>query len=261
MKAWMLQILTIAITMAITIIFGMPLWVMMVIYLPISLVANTYLLGRYNSRASLAPQPIPASGYQDRVKSLENRYAQIYYLNFERIDSFYLQMAPDAIVYIYKHRFEPIFLVSYDLGTTQTYDLITYFEHDRSLVTSGAPSAGLIPRTEGNFLQKIENRPMEYALNEHLKALNYLRYYGMQSVDIPHFMYREHFMESIRKHNRHMKSQMFWPLKIVYWSLTKRGKVHARPLEEQFKLGIAKFPPQQFYASNSQSFLNSSQNQ
>lgn len=246
MKSWIWQIVTIIICFIIMNVLNIPLWAFLLIASPILVFGLTYFSFIYSFRDTLEPQQIPEKGYENRLAELDRDYPRINYMQFERIDAFYLKIIPDTVVFIYKHRFEPIFLCDYHLGSQRSFDFITYFENDIGLTTTTSVSGGLSPRPAGEFLQVVEGHPMEVLLNEHTKGVYYLKYQGVNSIDIPIHIYRQKFMEDLFKSAKSMRSYSMWPMRLVYWTIVKRGKIHKRPIEEQLKLEIATFPENKF---------------
>jgi energy-coupling factor transporter transmembrane protein EcfT len=247
MKAWVWQVITMIIMLFVVSILNIPLWAFLLIAAPLLTFGLTYFSFVYSFSPTLEPKEIPAKGYQDRIAQLEAYYPKLYYMQFERIDSFYLKIIPDSIVYVYKHKIEPVFLCQYHLGSKETYVFVTYFENDVSLLTSPSVNTALIPAKPGKFIQVLENHPIEVLFNEHLRGTYYLRqYHNVNPLDIPYYAYRHKFMQDLQEGARHIRDIFAWPVKVVYWTISKRGKVHKRPIDEQLQLGIAQFPEKQF---------------
>lgn len=63
-----------------------------------------------------------------------------------------------------------------------------------------------------------------------------------QSYFIPHTFFKDRFMQSLREFYRHTRN-IFWSVKFMSWHFTRRGKMYAKPIQEQYLAGtIMIFP-------------------
>jgi hypothetical protein len=211
---------------------GLPFWVFFASLPPIFL-ACVYASHFYSSRPTLAFEPIPASGYQTRLDSLDYQRPFAHVLGFQKIDEFYLKINPDVVTYVYKHSIEPVYLCAYHLGGEIACDLITSFGDNASLTTSSHLGAGLTPKPDQTFTQIFENRPYQDLFYFHQRGIDFLKQHNLQPHDIPAVSFRDVFMKSLRDFYRRTRN-LLWPMMAIYWTLTKHGKRYCKPVEEQY---------------------------
>jgi hypothetical protein len=249
MKSWVWQVLTFVICFIIVSVLHLPLWAFLLIGAPAMLMGLTYYSFSYSFRSSLQPEQIPAKGYESRVETLNLDYYRLANLQFHLIDYFYLKTIPDAVIYIYRHQTEPVYFCVYHYGSKISYELISYFDNDVTLTTTASVNAAMSPRPIGELIQVFEDRPLEYLMPEHLKGVNYLKYFGYSPTIFPDDRYRGKFMEEVFKSVKKIKSYALWPARMVYWTVTKRGRIHRQSIIEQLNNGIAQIPQKQLYPS------------
>lgn len=238
MKAWMWSALVFAVVFALITFTSIPWWAMMAVGVPVLLVLLVYVSVVYSFRPGLAPADIPARGYEGRLRDLEAAAAQVEHLDFARTDAFYLRTIPDSVTYVFRHRFLPIYLCAYHLGSKQTCDLISAFEGEITLTSCPSVESGMLPRAPGSLLQVVPAAGYQDLFHAHMEAHIFLREKGAVEKDIPAGQFRARFMKAMRESLAAVRKRPLWPVRMIYWTLTKRGRMYQRPIREQWDLGM-----------------------
>ncbi|MBV9210872.1 MAG: hypothetical protein JOZ52_09605 [Acidobacteria bacterium] len=221
---------------------GLPFWAIMLLALPALGIAQMNLSNRYNGRASLEFEPVPETGYQARLDGLEMMRHYLFPLGFQKTDEFYLKTSCDVVTFLHQHESEPVYLCNYHFGKMVGTDLITHFENDITLTTCTLRSAGTAPRPPRNLLQVFENRPLEEVFDYHQHAIAFIKHQGLMPVRVSQLFFKARFMQSLREFYSQTRN-VFWPVKFMYWHFTHRGKLYAKPIQEQYLAGMIKIFP------------------
>jgi hypothetical protein len=220
--------------------FGLSFWLIL-LCMPLLAYAQIYASGRYNFRDSLNFEPIPNSGYEQRIKDLDlNR--QIWEgLGFRKFDEFYLRLSTDVVVYAYYHEQYPVQLCDYHMQSIRSCDLITKFDNQYSLTTASAKEAGTSPRPEKNLLQIFPSAFFPELLQRHLQAGQFLHEQGFRVMPTPTHNFRKWFMEDFMKAGEKFK-EILMPVKMVYWMATDRKQKYMKPIQQQFLAKLIRLP-------------------
>jgi hypothetical protein len=221
-------------------VFRINFFLCILMIVPLLLVFSITYNILYNSRSGLKPEPIPAGIFGEQLNALNQISLDLKPQGFDRIDDFHLQMIPDTIVYVFKHREMPCYLCLYNIGGTIAKDVLTFFKNDYALTTTISVSGGNLPRGNRAFLQIYPNAPQEPLFEGHLKGLEFLKSKGLEPIEVNADQLRTRFMESFAKTWALVKKKPVWPLFVLYTAFTNPGKVYAKPIEQQFNEGIAK---------------------
>lgn len=124
MKSWMWSGFVFIITLIIVIVFNIPFWIFLFLVIPLLIIAFTYGSFNYSFRESLKTQSIPSKGYASRVNDLDTETKKVNSIGFEKCDVFYLKMVPDSVVYVLKHKEDPVYLCLYHFGSKKTCDFL-----------------------------------------------------------------------------------------------------------------------------------------
>ena len=215
-----------------------PLWALLFVVWPALIIILTCLTFRYSFRSDLRIEPIPAEKYLDRVREIESAEWELHWLGFERTDQFYLDMATDVITYVYRHQQQPVYLCIYHFGVKKACDLVTYFKDDLTLTTCSHVDGGMSPRPKNKLLQIFEGASYAQLFETHNSAIEFMTRHGRVPVEMPSVSFRERFLNSIREFAEMARKTFLWPIKSIYWTVTKQGKKYARSIEEQYRLGM-----------------------
>lgn len=215
-----------------------PLWLLLVVMVPLSILCMIIYTSIYNFRKDLVFQPVDQVKHFERIKQMESDTCRILKMGFNKIDEFYLQLIPDSITYIFKHVSEPVYLNLYHMGPKIIPDVITLFDDDFSLTTSSVPDAGNIPRGEREFLQVYENASYEILVEEHRKSVEFLKSKKLITKEVTQEEFRDEFMKSLQESGRRIMSHTLWPLLLLFWVVTVRGKIFKMSIQKQVEKGI-----------------------
>ena len=216
-------------------------------YLPLATAAvfgiPLYFSERYNDRAMARPKSIPTTGLGSRVAHLEAELTRVTRLSFEKIDAFYLKALPDAVVYILKHKTQPIYLSLAQLEAQLLYDFTTFYEGDVTLTTG--PSLREVmssPRPAEDLQQRFDTSSYEQLFAEHEKALRFLSDRGLRERCFSPEEIRQQVLQGERRSSAYKRSFAFWPLRQLYWLIRSQGEKYQKPIQEQVQLGTVSLP-------------------
>jgi hypothetical protein len=103
----------------------MPLWMFLIIAVPVLTIMLIYGSFLYSFRQSLKMEAVPTHGYSTRTRALDQTARHLEAIGFQKIDQFYLKMIPDSITYVFKHQHDPCYFCLYHLGQKMTCDVVT----------------------------------------------------------------------------------------------------------------------------------------
>jgi hypothetical protein len=240
MRSWMWSAFVFIVTLIIVIVFNIPLWIFLLVVVPLLIVAFTYGSFSYSFRTSLKVEPVPQKGYNLRIKDLDLETKKVESIGFKKIDAFYLKMIPDSVTYVLKHREDPVYLCLYHFGTKKTCDFFTRYENDYTLTTCDNIDGGMTPRPERSLLQITTRVSYEQLFEIHKKAHNFLIDKSLNLVELPQEEFRRYFLKSINDYARYVRTYSLWPVRLIFWTVSKRGRVYCKEIETQYNSGLIK---------------------
>ena len=216
---------------------NVPFWMLLMIFVPTSIIGMIIYSSMYNFRKDLQFEPVDRVKFDERTRQLETDTCKVLNLGFNKIDEFYLQLIPDSITYVFKHVSEPVYMNLYHMGPKIVPDVITLFENGYYLTTGATPDAGNIPRENKEFLQIFENLSYENLYEEHRKSVEFLKSKNLNTREVSQPEFRDEFMKSLRVTGERIMSYPAWPLLLLFWVVTVRGKIHKMSIEKQVESG------------------------
>ena len=213
---------------------GVPFLVTMVLMF---FVVNQALFA-FNSRAMLEPRPIPARGYEKRREALERDGREAAGLGFRKIDEFYLRTVSDAVLYVYKHESEPVFLCTYHLGVKSFCDFVTKFEDDITLTTTSGSGAGATRRPPRRLAQIFDNLGLGAMFAAHMRASAFMAQHSIRALDVPASEFRGFFVSSVKEFYARGREERFFLLKFLGGMATSAASRYKMPLEKQYPAGL-----------------------
>jgi hypothetical protein len=223
-------------------LLGIPIWVVLAVVVPLAVIGMTVYSFLYNVRPDLKVEVIPTKGFGERMRALEVEAAALEKLGFRKVDEFYLKIIPDCIVQVFGKEDETLHVFLYHLGQKMSSDVITAFKNDYNLTTGASADGGNIPPSPKDFLQTFDMARYERLLEEHGKAIEFLKSNRLEPQKLSDGMMRDLLLKSFKKLSERVRQNLFWPILLIYWVISKRGRMYARSIEEQYKLGIIKLP-------------------
>ena len=233
-KNWVWILFVTGIMLVVIHLTNAPLWVVVVIFMPILTVSLVFGSVWYNFRSSLEMEDVPKYGYAPRLKELENEASKLEALGFRKIDQFYFKTIPDSISFVLKHEDEPIYFLIYHFGQKYAYDFLTRFEREYYLTTSSAIESGLVPRPEKSMLQIYPNMAYHRVLEEHRESFQYIKQKGIGVYDVPEAEFRYFFLKNYRDHAAFIKKLPFWPIALIIRTISRPGKAYCKRIKEQY---------------------------
>lgn len=216
---------------------NVPLWMLIMIFIPTSIIGMIIYSSIYNFRKDLHFEQVDRVKFDERTRKLESDACKVLNMGFNKIDEFYLQLIPDSITYIFKHVSDPIYMNLYHMGPKIVPDVITLFDNDYSLTTGSTSDAGNIPRGEKELLQIFENASYETLCEEHRKSVEFLKSRNLNTREVSQPEFRDEFMKSLKETGERIMSYPVWPLLLLFWVVTVRGKIHQMSIEKQVESG------------------------
>ncbi len=212
----------------------------LIVLVPVLIIMFTYGSFVYSFRDSLKMEAIPSNGYQDRVERLEREKAELNRLGFDKFGEFYLKTIPDSVTYLFKHQTEHVFFLIYHFGPKVGYDFVSHFQSDMTLTTSSTVDGGMTPRPEKNMLQIFENTSYQRSFDKHLQGCKLIQTNGYSFVDLKTEYYPQLILKSLHELAAYVRKIPFWPVLLVFWTITKRGSRYLKTIEEQVREGAIK---------------------
>lgn len=238
MKSWVWSALVFTLTLVIMIILDLSLWLFLLIIVPLLIILFTIGSFTYSFRKSLQIKPVPKSGYDKRIKELNIDAHTLEKIGFDKWDEFFLKMIPDSVIYVFKYRHDSIYFCLYHFGSKKTCDIFTRYNDDFTLTTCNAIEGGMTPRPAKALLQIITKLSYNELLDIHQKTNTFLQAKGLKELDIPKQEFQEYFLKSIREQADHVRKYTFWPILLIFWTITQRGKKYCRQIENQYQKGL-----------------------
>lgn len=99
----------------------------------------------------------------------------------------------------------------------------------------------MTPRPEKSLLQIATNVSYEQLFKIHKKAHKFLIEKKLSLFELPKEEFRHYFLKSIHDYAQFVRKYSFWPLRFVFWTVSKRGRVHCKEIETQYKTGFITF--------------------
>lgn len=236
MKSWTWGVFVFILTAVLMFLIEIPLWAFLIIAAPLLVVVFTYGSFRYSFRKGLKAE-VPGIRYNSRIIDLDNEKVKAEKLGFEKIDSFYLRMIPDSVTYVLKHREKSIYLLLYHFGTKRSFDLFTRFSNGYTLTSCDNVDGGMSPRPAKYLMQILPRATYTEVFDWHSKALEFLKEKGFKTYDLAKEEFRLYFIKSLFEYARFISKYPFWPVLLIFWTITKRGRVLCKSIQEQVAQG------------------------
>ncbi len=217
--------------------FHFPLYITLLILIPMAMVTMIVFSVLYNSRPSLKPEDIPRKNLEKCRKDLEEREELLRTLGFDRTDEFFMRILPESIVYCFVHGEEDIFFCLYHMGSRIIGDVVSLYGGDVSLTTAMAVDAGNMPRDPRGMLQIFPDAPISTMLDRHREGVNFLMKKGYKPIRVSPEQFREMFIKSHQDAYERIKSYPFWPVMVLIWSSSESWTSCGKPISKQFEEG------------------------
>lgn len=237
MKPWAWSIIVFITTFIIMIVLDIPFWLFLLVIIPLLIIGFTIFSFAYSFRKSLKAEHIPKHGYEKQIQELDRDSQALTNIGFDKCDSFFLRMIPNAIVYVLKHRHDPAYLCLYHFSTKKTCDIFTRYENDYTLTTCDNIDGGMSPRPRKSLLQIITKVSFRELAGIHKRAHDFLLTKNMKPLLLDEQEFRYYFLEKIHEYADHIKRYPFWPILLIYWTVTRRGRIFCREIENQYQHG------------------------
>ncbi len=235
MKSWMWCVFVAAVTFVVLAALDLPFLVAMALVWPVILVTFIYGSFRYSYRPSLTPQPIDTGRDAARVQGLNREAPAIEAIGFRLTDAFYLKTIPDVLTYAFVHETHPVVLCLYHFGPKMATDIVSWFAGDTTLTTCSRIEGGMSPRPAKHLLQIRPDASYQTLFDSHILGLDYLASRGLEEI-APPGQPRDLLMKSLREYEQYIRSMLLWPLRLLWWTVTKHGKRYATLIEQQSPL-------------------------
>jgi len=231
-------VLVAALTFVIVFFLKPPILLFMGVGIPILTIVLTMAAFAFSFRKTLQYESVPERGNEDRIRALDAQSAEWERMGFTKCDGFFLKMIPDSITYVYKHRQVPAYGCVYHFGAKMSCDIITLLRGNRSLTTNNSRDAGNIPRPSAKMLQVFPGGSLGYLWEEHQRATAFVNGKGLAAVELPLADFRPYFFKDIQEFKDYVLGLPLWPVKLVYWVITRYGRNYCRRVEDQFRSGF-----------------------
>lgn len=239
MKNWMWSVLVFIITSLIIFSFDLSISAMFFIVIPVLIIIFIQGSFYYSFRDSLEPVDIPGTGYDQRIRETERKMRDLPH-GFKLIDRFYLKTIPDSVTYAFIQESEPVICCIYNFGSKTAVDFVSVYNDEYTLTTNDTLDGGMAPRPEKNFIQLFPDQSYEKLYNRHMESHILLIEEGLRPLYIHGSEFRHYFMKEYRIQGDFIKKLPFWPIILLFRTITRYGKRYTTPLKRQTDAGITK---------------------
>lgn len=194
---------------------SLPLWSFALI-IPANIYLQLYFTQKYSFRNSFRLEEVPQTGYEDRIREIDQDERLLEELGFDKFDEFYMRTSSDIIVFAYKHVGLPVILCQYHFGIYKTMDLITNFENDYALTTSNLKSTCFSKlRPLNYFLQVFTDADAEELFRRHIQSTEFLKANGFAIINNPLYNFRSEFLRKFFEAGKVYK-RLTAPFQLLY---------------------------------------------
>jgi hypothetical protein len=239
MRNWMWSLLVFVVTGVLIWVLNLSFVMTMVVLIPVLIYVFIFGSFMYSFRDSLKPQPIPARGYESRIRETEQKMGELS-RDFREIDRFYLKAIPDSTTVAFLHDHEPVFCCLYHFGKKMGCDVVTLYENDFGLTTNNSLDAGMTPRREKDLIQIFPRAGYQQLYEKHMAAHIFLIEKGLRPRYLHPQEFRHHFMQDYRAQGEYIRAYPFWPAMLLFRTVSQYGKKYCLPVPEQFEKGMMK---------------------
>jgi hypothetical protein len=139
----------------------------------------------------------------------------------------------DPHITVWQHAKEHTQLrVNVFLARRYTLDILTAFNVGQ-LRTSSEKDAHTLPPPLDGWTQSFTVSNATELLAYHTSALNFLRDATSQIPSIGRADFEQDFPRKAREHLTYVRSIPLWRLRVPYWYLVRRNRLHGKPIREQ----------------------------
>ncbi len=217
---------------------GIPLWAIIFLALPLLLVFYTAVSFIKNTSAGLKLKEVAEKPFKKRIDKTLKDMEILEPLGFILEEQKLLEVVPATLVFFFKHSETPVYLWIYDTGEKRSFEMITFFENEKILVTSKTTESGDLPPDPAVFLQIINNAGFTKIFELHKNAMDFLQKHGFKPVKLSTQKIREKFLNIQLETGKRIRKIKLWPFKIIYWPLARTGKKYTHTIEEQEEMGL-----------------------
>jgi len=197
--------------------------------LPIVLVGQIYLLGRKMSDPEKMIQPIMGGLNHDQEEILSRYRDWLASVELEHRTNFRFGSIVTAV---YQQRNQPRFF-SFLFHQKVTFQIESYLEDLTILDTGTSDSGGLFPRP-GAYLQSLPSLSPQEAWQRHLEGEAHLsKKFGYVWVPLK-TPYEQLLPAAIRLRMKYNRSQLFWPIRVLYRYFVTRRRILNKTIAQQF---------------------------
>lgn len=201
------------------------IWVGLV---PVVLVGQIYLLGRKMSEPEKLIRPINLNPNQEEILS---RYRDwLASVNLKYRTSFQFGAISVAV---FQQGNQPRFF-SFMFHQKVAFQVESYLEDLTIFDTGTSGSGNLFPRP-GAYFQALPNISAQEAWDRHLEGEAYLsKKFGYAWLPLKK-PYEQMLQEAIRLRMKYNRSQLFWPIRVLYRYFVTRHFIINKTIEQQFR--------------------------
>ena len=239
MKNWVWSVFVFIITFGILFFFELSFFSTFIILVPALVIIFIYGSFIYSFRDSLTPEEIPATGYRERINETEKKLRELP-LGFKKIDRFYLKAVPDSITYAFLDENEPVISCLYHFGKKMGTDFVTFYNDGYSLTTNDSIDGGMAPRYERAFIQLFPENDYENLYRKHMESHIFLIEKGLRPLYIHRSEFRFYFMKEFKAQGEFIRKIPFWPVILLYRTITRYGKKYNLSIKRQYERGTIK---------------------
>jgi hypothetical protein len=196
---------------------------------PVVLVGQIYLLGRKMSAPEKMIHPIMGGLTPHQEQTISQYKDWLDSVNLRFLTNFQFG---SILVAVYHQENKPRFF-SFLFHQKLTFQIESYLEDLTILDTGTSGNGGLFPRP-GAYAQSLPNLSPQEAWQRHLEGEAHLsKKFGYVWIPLKK-SYEQILPEAMRLRMKYNRSQLFWPLRVLYRYFVTRHQIKNKTIVQQF---------------------------
>jgi len=197
-----------------------------------------YLFLRKALQPNLNMHPAPVDQFRRELSETGQYDHWAQKEGFEQLGGFVINLVAPSFVAAWQHQDKPTYFCIYVAQGDFGFDLVTLFEQDRGLTTCSRKDGHFFPQRPGAYLQSFSDITLDDLWIRHQEAEHYLIKNGHCKLHSKRCSFEEVFIKAIRKQLGYVRSIKLWPIRPLYWFLTRMSKWHNISIQLQHQRGM-----------------------
>lgn len=231
--------------------FIIPFWILehkgivpsyfFVPWLLVSVILQTFWTNKRLKKSFQKAEDITDGMFLRELSVLPDYNEELQYLGFTLTDQFYYSGISTSIVNAYSHKNNKDIFLIYIVNGKVTFECSTEFENDFSLSTCSSINCAVVPKPSKSFYCIENTTHLQNIYKRHQFENEFLKNKGYNAIEEKDPDIRKKMQEANESFYERAAQIKFFTIKLLYWTISRRGAVHLPSLAEQHKKGIISF--------------------